>query len=242
LGRAARAPPRDEIDAHERLAARLKLPAYEWWVPMWRSSLAILEGRFADASALIERFSGAGDVNARLYAEIQGFVMMLARERITMALDPVERETGRPAEYAYRAGYAWILAVEGRGDEARAQIALAVGGLKDDMNRLAALAELTQALARLGEPGPAAQLHGLLAPYADRNIVNARGAAGYGSASHHLGVLAELLGRRAQAEAHYRDALRHNERLGAALWLARTRERYDALTRTDRSAGSTFSP
>jgi hypothetical protein len=91
--------------------------------------------------------------------------------------------------------------------------------MTEDMNRLAAIAELAQALHILGEPGPAARLYDALLPYADRNIVNARGAAGYGSASLHLGLLANLLGR--DAEHHFEAARRHNERLGAKVWLDR---------------------
>jgi hypothetical protein len=222
----------EEIAAHETLAARLRLPAYEWWGPMWRSSLAIAEARFDEARRLIDRFRSIDDPNARLYAEIQGFVMALVRGDVsTLEIYPIERETGRPAEYAYRAGYAWVLALQGRASEARAQIDYAVAHMKDDMNRLAALAELSQALRILDEPGPADRLYELLAPYADRNIVNARGAAGYGSASAHLAVLARLSGR--DPEPHLAAAEAHNRRLGATTWLQ---------TRTERSAGSTFSP
>jgi DNA-binding SARP family transcriptional activator/tetratricopeptide (TPR) repeat protein len=222
---------REEIDRHERLAERLRLPAYEWWAPMWRSSLAILEGRFEDAERLVDRFRDAADPNARLYAEIQGVVAAVVRGRPVPFDDArvMERESGRPAEYAYRAGHAWILALAGRADEARAEIAYAVAHLKDDMNRLAAIVEMTEALRILGEPGPAAQLYDALAPYADRNVLNARGAAGYGSASLHLGTLARLLGRDEDADRHFRDANAHNQRLGAAVWI-------------ERSAGSTSLP
>ena len=215
---------REEIERHERLAERLRLPAYEWWGPMWRSSLAILEGRLDDAGALIDRFRDSQDPNARLYAEIQTLVTALITGDIgSLPTEVVDRETGRPAEYAYRAGYAWILALDGRAGEARAQIAFSVAHMKDDMNRLAALAELAQALNVLGEPGPAAELYALLEPYADRNIVNGRGGAGYGSASLHLGVLADLADR--DSMHHYERAVVDNRRLGAKPWLERSQQR-----------------
>jgi DNA-binding SARP family transcriptional activator len=221
---------REEIERHERLAERLRLPAYEWWGPMWRSSLAILEARLDDARALIDRFRDSPDPNARLYAEIQTLVMsLITRDVGSLPTEVVDRETGRPAEYAYRAGYSWILALDGRADEARAQIAYSTTHMKDDMNRLAALAELAQALHVLQEPGPAAEVYESLLPYAGRNIVNGRGGAGYGSASLHLAVLAQLLGRDEDAERHFRQADEHNQRLGAAVWI-------------ERSAGSTSSP
>jgi tetratricopeptide (TPR) repeat protein len=197
---------------------------------MWRSSLAIGEGRFDEANALIDRFRDSEDPNARLYAEIQHLVMSLIAGDVSMlAPEVIDRETGRPAEYAYRAGYSWMLALDGRADEARAQIGYATAHMKQDMNQLAALAELAQALHILQEPGPAATLYDILAPYADRNIVNGRGGAGYGSASLHLGVLARLLDRDEDAQRHLADARRRNQRLGAAVWM-------------ERSAGSTSSP
>jgi DNA-binding SARP family transcriptional activator len=226
---------REEIERHERLAARLRLPAYEWWGPMWRSSLAILEGRLEDARELIATFAAVDDPNARLYAEIQGFVAALALEAVmSLAPDVVQRESGRPAEYAYRAGFSWMLALDGRHDEAREQIARSVAQMKQDMNQLAALGELAQALGVLGEPGPAATVYDLLAPYADRNIVNGRGAAGYGAASYHLGVLADLLGR--DSARHFEQAVADNGRLGAKLWLERSERRLAAVlaSRTSR--------
>ena len=139
------------IEAHERLAAKLRLPAYTWWGPMWRATLAILEGRYADAEQLIAELAGAREPNAKLYAEIQTYALEWNRGRFdTIDEAPLERERGRPAEYAYRAGFAWVLANQGRPDEARAQIDwVAADGfarLGDDMNRLAALAELAQAI------------------------------------------------------------------------------------------------
>src|SRR4051794_30093784 len=111
---------------------------------------------------------------------------------------PLEREAGRPAEYAYRAGWSWVLAMAGDEDAARAQVEwVAHDGfsrLRDDMNQLAALAELTQAMALLDDPAHAAGVLQRLEPYADRNIVNGRGASGYGSAAHHVAVLKALLG------------------------------------------------
>jgi hypothetical protein len=221
---------REEIERHEQLAARLRLPAYEWWGPMWRSSLAILGGRLDEASGLIDRIRDSQDPNARLYVEIQTLVMsLLTADPNPLPADVVDRETGRPAEYAYRAGYAWILALEGRADEAREQMAYSPAHMTHDMTRLAALAELALALPLLGEPGPAAQIYDLLLPYADRNIVNGRGGAGYGSASLHLAVLAQLLHRDEDAARHFDDARPHNQRLGAAVWI-------------ERSAGSTSLP
>jgi DNA-binding SARP family transcriptional activator/tetratricopeptide (TPR) repeat protein len=77
---------RAEIDAHERLADRLRLPGYRWWGPMWRASLATLEGRFAEAERLIAEGAAIGreaqDDNAALYAELQQFAVDITRGRL----------------------------------------------------------------------------------------------------------------------------------------------------------------
>ena len=205
---------RAEIDAHEALAERLRLPSYAWWAPMWRATLAILEGRYADAETVIERLAADSDPNARLYAEIQTYMLHWNRDRFElMDTAPIERESGRPAEYAYRAGYSWMLAMQDRGDEAREHLDWIArddfARLGDDMNTLAALCEMAQAIAALQDRTHAAGVLERLAPYADRNVQNARGAAGYGSAAHHVAVLEALLGLDAGAALRGGAASQH---------------------------------
>jgi tetratricopeptide (TPR) repeat protein len=227
-----------EIEAHERLADRLRLPNYQWWAPMWRSTIAILQGRFEDARALIEEFTEIGrraeDSNAQLYGEIATYQLDQAFEHFdTIEEAMLKREIGRPAEYAYRAGYSWILAAQGRHDRSREQIEWVTGDgwsrAREDMNMLAGLAEMTQALLVLGEAGPAAEIYERLLPYAERNILNGRAGAGYGFAAHHLGVLAQLLDWPDTATAHFEDALRLNGAAEARAWNAQTHERYGML-------------
>jgi hypothetical protein len=73
----------------------------------------------------------------------------------------------------------------------------------------------------LGDPTHAAGVLERLEPYAGRNIPNARGAAGYGSAAHHVAVLEALLGR--DARPRFEEALRRNTALGCGPWAARSR-------------------
>lgn len=61
----------------------------------------------------------------------------------------------------------------------------------------------------------------MLLPYANRNAVAAAGtAAGGGSISRYLGMLAGFLGMFPEAVAHYRFAIEMNERQGALPFLA----------------------
>jgi hypothetical protein len=81
----------------------------------------------------------------------------------------------------------------------------------------------------LGYADHAAGALELLEPYADRNVPNGRGAAGYGSAALHVATLNVLLGRDEEAERRFEEALRRNTALGSHPWMARTRERYAAF-------------
>jgi hypothetical protein len=226
-----------EVERHEHLAERLRLPSYQWWAPMWRSTLAIAAGRIGEAERLIADFTAVGarigDRNALLYGEIQGFVLALLGLGPPPPPEAMDRERDRPADYAYRTGYAWFQALEGHVDEARALVAWVAADdfarLADDMNRLAALGELAQAMALTGDSTYAAGVYERLAPYATRNIVNARGAGGYGSAQLHLGTLATLLGRDDAARVHFEAAVEHNAALGAEVWAARARAALGAM-------------
>jgi DNA-binding SARP family transcriptional activator len=230
---------REEIERHERLADRLRLPAYQWWGPMWRSTLAIAAGRVAEAERLMAEFAAIGartaDRNALLYAEIQRFVLAMMGVGEPPPVDSLDRERDRPADYAYRAGYSWWLAREGESGGARDLIAWIAADdwarLADDMNRLAALCEVAQAMTIVGDATHAAGAYERLAPYAGRNVVNARGAGGYGSAELHLGELAALLGRRAAAEAHLVAAAERNAAIGADAWAAAARAALGRLAR-----------
>ena len=112
-----------------------------------------------------------------------------------------------------------MLAERGEHDIAREQIEWVAADdfarLGDDMNRLAALCELAQAMVALEDPTHAQGVLERLEPYADRNVINGRGAAGYGSAAHHVAALAALLGR--HDEQRFERALHANEQLGSRL-------------------------
>jgi DNA-binding SARP family transcriptional activator/DNA polymerase III delta prime subunit len=236
---------RSEIDAHEELANRLRLPSYQWWAPMWRGMLATSEGRFTDAERLIDQFAELGrrtlDANAELHLEIQRWSLNLNSERYDEIGDEtLVREIGRPAEYVWRTSYAWLYAAQGslrasqdRTNEAKGHLAwLATddfAALPDDMNRLSSLAELSQTLVLLGDAEHAAAIYDRLLPYADRNIVYGRAGGTYGCAARYLGELAVLLGRSDLASAHLEEALARNSAINARPELARTRFAYGSL-------------
>ena len=74
----------------------------------------------------------------------------------------------------------------------------------------------------LGDATHAAALHDLLEPYADRNVAVGWASVCTGSASRHLGQLADLLGRRDEAIDRFETALAMNERMRARPWVIHT--------------------
>jgi tetratricopeptide (TPR) repeat protein len=75
--------------------------------------------------------------------------------------------------------------------------------------------------AELDDASMAQQLYGLLEPYAGLFI--ASGVVVFGAVDLHLGILATVLGRFDDAEAHFATADRIHEDAGTPAWLARTR-------------------
>jgi hypothetical protein len=114
----------------------------------------------------------------------------------------------------------------GRADEARETLdafgADDFRGLPLDGIWLGAVAHLAEAAAVLGDATHAEALHDLLEPYADRNVAVGWASTCMGSAARHLGLLADLLGRRKQAVAYLEAAMAMNERMRARPWVART--------------------
>ena len=119
---------REETARHARLAEELRLPAFEWYTPLWAAVEAMLAGRYEDAERLSaeaeEAGMRAGDRNAGVFAGIVRFCSQLQRE----AFDEVDiafvedKIANSPAGIAYRGGYTWILAGLGETDRAREQL------------------------------------------------------------------------------------------------------------------------
>ena len=162
------------------------------------------QGRFAEAERLIAAFAAIGARtptatralrrDPALRARLDARALRRRRRRA-----PLEREARPPGRVRLPRGLRLVprrAAASRRGARARRWVAADdCARLGDDMNRLAALAELAQAIALARDAAPAAGAYDRLAPYADRNVVNARGAGGYGCAELPLGLLADVLGR-----------------------------------------------
>jgi hypothetical protein len=219
---------REEITRHGRLAAALRLPAYEWYTPLWSAVDAMLAGRSEQAACLSleakEAGLRAGDRNADLSVNMVRFCELLQRE----AYDEIDlafihdRIANSPAGIAYRGGYAWILARRREFTRAREELHATMELTHAfDANWLSLQAELAEASVLLEDDTFARALYERLTPYAGRPVTAGRAICSYGAVDHRLGRLAALLGRTMDAARHLEDAIRLNEGFDCVVWRAR---------------------
>jgi tetratricopeptide (TPR) repeat protein len=234
---------REEAARHAQLAEDLRLPAFQWYTPLWAAVEAMLAGRSEDAerlaSAAEEEGTRAGDRNAELFAGMVRVCEKLQREAFDeLPLDFVEDKIANsPAGPAYRGSYAWALAGLGETDRARSELDAAVTFPHAfDANWLSLQAECAEASVLLGAPTHARVLYERLAPYAGRPATAGRAAWSSGAIDRLLGTLAELLGRHTDAVRHLEDAIRINDALGCVVWRARAEQ---DLARISRGRGNT---
>jgi hypothetical protein len=130
---------RAEAAAHERLADELRLPAFQWYAPIWRAAVAAREGRREDALRLADEAAAlaarAGDPNGVLFHHMVRLQLAVAArdfndELLAFTEHAVEHYA---AGTAYAAGCAWVYAERGRDDDARAMIDRVVA---DDLEAL----------------------------------------------------------------------------------------------------------
>lgn len=236
---------RAELDAYAALAAEVRLPAYAWYVPMWRATLAILEGRLADGIELSRRARAdgrrAGDANADVFFAEHQLLRLVVKERIrdvdpaAMGIDGVvtERAERGPAWRAYRFTFAWMHAERGELEHARRDYEAALEGgltsLPRDVNWLAALSSAVHACVILEDEERAWELRALLQPYADRMVVTARGASHGGSVAFLLARLAATCGDLPAADELFAEAVRRDEHAGAPTLVIRDLQHHGKL-------------
>jgi DNA-binding SARP family transcriptional activator len=217
---------RREIDDYERLAEELGLPHYRWYIPLWRSTLAMLAGGWDEASALTGEAEALGrraaDPNVPLHARLQREFPLQAQFRVA-EIDPdwsVEQAGNSAVPAPWLAVVAQVDARTGRHDSARELLErLTTAGVAMDVNWLQACL-LADAAADVHDPAAAAYLRERLEPCADLFAVLARGAGCYCSTELYLGRLAATVGRLEEAEARLRRAVAVNDAAGSTTFAA----------------------
>ncbi len=232
LGEIARA--REELAIALDMAHHTRQPFILHVAEHYRSALALLEGRLAEAEAAAERSREWGQLLVgRDASSVYGIQMFgVRREQGRLAeLAPVMRvlAAGDRGGGAWRPGLAAMLAelameeqVCGELDRVQAE---GLEPLREGL-WLASLTYLADAAGAVAHEGVAALVYPALAPLAGTYVMVGHGVACYGAADRYLGMLAATLGDGDGATGHFEAALRLNRQIGARTWLAHTAYEY----------------
>jgi len=220
---------REAIGVLQRLAAEMRAPWAQGLAAARQANLALLEGRFADAEALIESRLQAGTSSEPWDAAVVAQVQLSTLRSEDGRLEEMEPVICRAAEEfptrpLFRCLLAQLLAELGEEAQARSvfeQLAKEGFGLIPVNNDLLlSLGKLAEVAWFLRDAARGAALRDLLLPY--RGLVVDTVETSLGAVDRYLGLAAMTAGDIQAAERHLRDAVILNTRIGAQPWAART--------------------
>jgi tetratricopeptide (TPR) repeat protein len=192
--------------------------------------LAILHGRFDQASQLTEEVKGSAKQIGMADADgiSQTLALSIALElgtggaRWERAVDVLLARARERPGHLFEATAARVLVFLGRNDEAAAELerllprALASSGPR----WLGAMTDLAVVSAATGDSAAAERIYAALAPYRGRLVMWGGANTAYGPASHQLGLLAATMDRYGDAVRDFGEAIELEERIGALPFLA----------------------
>ncbi|MGZ8666881.1 MAG: ATP-binding protein [Solirubrobacterales bacterium] len=216
------------IAEHARIAERMKQASGRLRSRALMTTRSLMEGQFADAERLTAEVLDLGAwaevPDVLTYTSFELAVLRWEQGRLgeteELLRDLIGRRGQGPVWHSF---LALLLTEAGRADEAREELDAAGEDAATARGGLAAPAIAAIAVATLDDRERAARLHRELLPGVGGIVVGGAGAAYLGPVSHHLGVLASLGGRAADAVEQLTEAVAVNERAGALPWLARSR-------------------
>jgi predicted ATPase/DNA-binding SARP family transcriptional activator len=223
-----------DLEAMAKIASELRQPSQAWIVAELRAHHALLEGDFAQAERFMDEAVSLGELaetwNAAVSFRLQLYILRRHQGRLDEMEDMVRQSVlDYPTYPIWRCVLAHMTALMRNDSDSRVAFEdLADGDFADiPFNEmwLASMALLAETASALDDASRAADLHGLLLPYADRVSVSTPEFSA-GSVSYYLGLLAATMGRSADAERHFEDAVAMNSQVGARPWLAHTQEEY----------------
>jgi DNA-binding CsgD family transcriptional regulator len=224
------------------IAHKMRQPFILHVAEHYESSLALFDGRLAEAERAAERSHELGRVlTGRDASGIYGIQMFgIRREQGRLAeLSPVIRILAADSRDggAWRPGLAAMLAELGMIDALRDELTRVrkdgLASLREGL-WIASLTYLADAACAAGDEKIAELVYPELEPLTGANVMIGHGVACYGAADRYLGMLAATIGDIALARRHFEAALIMNRQMGAATWLAHTAYQYGrALLRGD---------
>jgi DNA-binding CsgD family transcriptional regulator/tetratricopeptide (TPR) repeat protein len=219
---------RQELAEVYEMASKVGQPFIIHVAQHYRSTIALSDGRLAEAEETAERsFEWGRLLTGRDPTATYGVQMFgIRREQGRLAeLAPVVRilAASKDRGGAWGPGLAAVLAELGMHDEARRELErVRRNGLIELRTGLwlASLVYLADAVALVGDDRLAAEVYTELQPSAGSIVTVGHGVACYGSADRYLGLVAATAGEREIARGHLELALEVERAMGAWTWLA----------------------
>jgi tetratricopeptide (TPR) repeat protein len=218
-----------DVEHEAALSERLGQPTMQWLATYDRANLEIIAGRLAEAEQHAHEALQIATLSAQPDA-LSFFTSQLTNVRYEQGrlaeLQPLIAQVvaDNPGIPAFRAVLALACCEGDLDDEARRLLAhetsTAFSELPPDVTWLPGLAIYAEVAAHLQDAAAGEVLYELLAPWAGQVVYS--GISAWGSVDHHLGAVAAVIGRYAEAEEHLRRAADLNVALRAPIWVART--------------------
>ena len=244
LGRMAEA--RVQLETVIELARELRQPAQLWLTWAYRTSFALLEGRYALAEELLGHEIDPGYPTTPIKDDVSAARMHRWLLRREQARDAEEEASVRasaeefPWYPLHRSALACLLSTPvgstRRGPSSTSWPPTSFSVLYPDCEWLLGIALASEACAALGDSSAAAVLYSQLLPFQGGHAVG-HGEGSVGAVDRHLGMLAATLGRDADAERHFEAGIAVNEKLGAVPFAAHTQADLAALLRRRAAPG-----
>jgi class 3 adenylate cyclase/tetratricopeptide (TPR) repeat protein len=229
----------------DELASDVGQPLLRWRAAYLRTHRAYIDGRLEDAersSLEALRFGEiAGQPDASGFCDI--YLIRILQGRVEEAVELLrhlldDRYTYLPV---FPALLCWACAEAGRTNEAEAIIGEArradFGGLRYDYLWLITLAALSRGCARLSDAATARELHERLRPHHSAFAIGQ--AVWLGPVAYDLGLLATVLERYDEADAHFAEAVEIQHRTGVRGMLAHSHLAWARMLLARRQPGDT---
>ncbi|MGH9011392.1 MAG: ATP-binding protein, partial [Acidimicrobiia bacterium] len=214
----------------DEVAAEVGQPVLRWRATYLHTHRAFADGRLDEAErrALEALRIGemAGQPDARGLSDIYLVRTLQGRgdEAVELALQQIRGLDDLTIIPVFPALFAWVCAEAGQTEEPEAVLAKArqadFGGLRYDYLWLDTLVFLSRACARLGDASTAKELYERLRPHHAAFAIGQ--AVWLGPVAYDLGLLATVLERYDDADAHFAEAVEMHHRIGARGMLAHT--------------------
>ena len=229
-----------ELTEMTRIAHDLRQPAQQWMLAAAHATLALAQGRFAEAPELIRRAAEIGGPvlawNAEAARTLQVFILSRQCGELEDYLREFrDREDVFPSPLVHQSVIAHACARVGQHEEAAALLReILAHDLADwhvDEQWFVSICLLAETSVLVGVDASATGvLYDLLTPYATHYAVAVPELA-LDSTGRSLGILATVLGRFEDAERHFVEAVAVNDRMGSRPWTAHTQVEHARMLR-----------